>query len=288
MRILVLGASGMLGSRLVPYLIEQGREVLVASRNHVSGIQIDLQDEAATLAVVRSIMPEVTINLVGMTDVERCESHPKQAWHANVRSAENIANAIGAIGGHLVHVSTDQVYDSAPACLEANACPGNHYAITKYAGELAALRAGASVLRTNFFGVSSHATRRSFTDWIFTALKSGRPIRVFDDVRFSPLDMNTLCQMINEVIQYRHSGVFNLGSCDGMSKADFAFAFADALGLPSKRLSRVSAQQSGLLNTWRPKNMCMDSSHFEVTFKVSLPTLQTEIERSARDYRGQI
>ena len=288
MKILVLGASGMLGSRLVPYLIDQGREVLVAGRNHASGRKIDLQDEAATLAVVLSISPDVVLNLVGMTDVERCESHPKEAWQANVRSAENIANASSAIGVHLVHLSTDQVYDSSPACAEANACPGNHYAITKYAGELAALSAGASVLRTNFFGISPHATRRSLTDWIFAALKARRPIKVFDDVHFSPLDMGTLCRMINKVTENRHAGVFNLGSHDGMSKADFAFAFADALALPSTYFSRVSARQSGLLKTWRPENMRMDSRHFEESFKVGLPSLQTEIETSAKDYRGHI
>ncbi len=288
MKILVLGASGMLGSRLVPHLTDQGHEVLTAGRNHTGGIQIDLQDQAATLAVAGGICPDVAINLVGMTDVERCESHPQEAWQANVRSVENIANACTKAGTHLVHLSTDQVYDSTPACLEANACPGNHYAITKYAGELAALRAGATVLRTNFFGFSPHATRRSLTDWIFSALREDRPIQVFEDVRFSPLDMGTLCSVITEVIKYRHSGVFNLGSHEGMSKADFAFAFARALGLSSAGFSRVNAEQSGLLKAWRPKDMCMDSRHFEATFKLRLPTLQTEIETSAKDYRAQI
>ena len=288
MKILVLGASGMLGSRLVPFLIDRGHEVLAASRNHANGIQINLQDQAATLAVVRSVSPDVVINLVGMTDVERCESHPKEAWQANVRSAENIARACTEMGTQLVHLSTDQVYDSAPACTETNACPGNYYAMTKYAGELAALRAGATVLRTNFFGFSPHATRRSLTDWIFSAIKEDRPIQVFEDVRFSPLEMGTLCSVINKVTQYRHSGVFNLGSLEGMSKADFAFAFAQSLGLSNARFSRVNAHQSDLLRTWRPKNMCMDSSHFEATFNVRLPTLQSEIERSAKDYRAQL
>ncbi len=288
MKILVLGASGMLGSRLVPLLIDQGHAVLAASRNHANGVQIDLQDQAATVAAVRSTSPDVAINLVGMTDVERCDSHPKEAWQANVHSAENIARACTEMGAHLVHLSTDQVYDSVPPCKEANACPGNHYAMTKYAGELAALRAGATVLRTNFFGLSAHATRRSLTDWIFSALKENRSIQVFEDVHFSPLDMGTLCEVIHVVTQYRHSGVFNLGSQKGLSKADFAFAFAEALGLSSERFSRTTAHQSGLLKTWRPKNMCMDSSHFEAIFNVRLPTLQSEIERSAKEYRAQI
>ena len=288
MKTLVFGATGLLGSRLVPYLSQQGQDVIAASRSAINNIRVDLHSESDTLKALRSINPDVVINLVGMTDVERCESHPKEAWAANVRTAEHIARAAKVLGVHLVHLSTDQVYASAPVSMENDACPGNYYALTKYAGELAALSAGATVLRTNFFGVNLHASRRSLSDWLFSALRTNQAIQVFDDVRFSPLDMGTLCSMIEHTVRHPRAGVFNLGAHDGMSKADFAFAFADALGLSSSRFSRVSAEKSGLMDAWRPKNMCMNSSYFETTFNVQLPTLQTEIERAARDYRAQI
>lgn len=289
MKILVFGASGMLGLKLVPYLAGQGHEVLEASRHPSAGIQINLQDQASVLAALRTASPDVVVNLVGMTDVDRCESYPKEAWQANVQTAEIISSACTIMGTHLVHLSTDQVYDSLPASTESDACPGNHYAMTKYAGESAALRAGATVLRTNFFGRSSHATRRSLTDWIFSALKDERSVQVFDDVHFSPLDMGTVCSMIHRIIQSnRCSGVFNLGSHGGMSKAVFAFAFAQAIGYSGTCFTRVRMEESGLLKAWRPKNMCMDSTHFETTFEVSLPSLQTEIERTAKEYRDHI
>lgn len=288
MKILVLGSSGMLGSRLVPYLFKQGHEVQSVSRTDMGENNIDLQDELNTLGGIQRVNPEVVINLVGMTDVDRCESHPKEAWQSNVRTAENIARACSVTGAHLVHLSSDQVYDSVPACMEADACPGNYYGVTKYSGELAALAASASVLRTNFFGLSPHANRRSLSDWLFSALQENRQIQVFNDVHFSPLNMTTVCIMINEVVMHRHTGVFNLGSSNCMSKADFAFAFADAVGLSSNNLSRVNAKHSGLLNAWRPKNMCMNSSRFEAVFDVCLPSLQTEIARVAKEYRDQI
>ena len=288
MKILVFGASGMLGSRLMPYLAEQGHEAVAASRSSANGIEIDLSRKASTLEVMRTVDPDVVINLVGLTDVERCESHPKQAWQANVQSVENIAHASRGIGAHLVHLSTDQVYDNPTASVEDAASPGNCYAITKYAGELAALQGGACVLRTNFFGVSQHAHRRSLTDWLLSALTEQRPVQVFDDVYFSPLNMTTLCGLIHQAANFKHTGIFNVGSHGAMSKADFAFAFAEALAMPSGHFNRVSAQDSGLLKAWRPKNMGMNSGLFETTFQIQLPSLIAEIECAAKEYRAQL
>ena len=279
----MLGASGMLGASLLPHLAARGHEVLGHGR--VGEFAADLGDAKATQALLRRTAPDVVVNLVGLTDVERCESHPKEAWLGNVLSAENAAAASAAAGAHLVHVSTDQVYDRDPTSDESQACPGNQYAMSKYAGELAALGAGATVLRSNFFGRSQHPTRCSLTDWLYAALTEGRPLQVFEDVRFSPLSMLTLCEMIALTVQRRERGVFNLGSHSGMSKADFAFAFAGALELATGAMSRGRAAEAAFLKAWRPSAMCMDSRRFEQAFEQPLPTLNDEIQRAAKDYR---
>lgn len=285
MKILVLGASGMLGASLVPYLTARGHIVTAHSRSSGKTVAAaNLADASATLSLLCDLAPDVVINLAGLTDVDRCESHPKEAWQANVLSAQNAAAASLACGAHLIQISTDQVYDREPASNESQACPGNCYAMTKYAGELAALGAGATVLRTNFFGASQHATRRSLSDWLYAVLTEGRPAQVFDDVRFSPLAMETLCAMLEQAAIQRHRGVFNLGTHHGMSKADFAFAFADALRVPTNMLTRGKVAQAGVLKAWRPTSMCMDSSLFEFTFAIPLPSLADEIQRAAQHY----
>lgn len=286
MNILVLGASGMLGASLVPYLEAQGHHVTGHNRTGSSGLEAaDLCNSVDTTSLLLRLSPKVAINLAGLTDVDRCESHPKEAWLANVRSVENVASACKAAGTHLIHISTDQIYDSSPACTESQASPGNQYAITKYAGELAALTTPATVLRTNFFGASRHATRRSLTDWLFGALRERRVIQVFENVRFSPLSMATLCEMIEKSATQRFDGIFNLGSHGCMSKADFAFAFAQELGFSTLGMSRAQVNQAGTLSAWRPSNMCMDSTRFESVFRIALPTLEEEIQRAAKDYR---
>lgn len=287
MKVLVLGASGMLGTSLVPHLSSLGHEVLAHSRNGtlVAGLAADLSSAAEAARLVHEAAPHAVVNLAGLVDVDRCESHPKDAWLANVRSVENIASACSAAGARLVHISTDQVYDHAPSSTESQACPGNQYAMTKYAGELAALSAAATVLRTNFFGASRHATRRSLTDWLFAALGEGRPVPVFNDVRFSPLSLSTLCEAIATVLATSRTGIFNLGSRGGMSKAEFAFAFAAALGFTAGGLVPGTSSASAALKAWRPKDMCMDSTLFTTTFGLALPTLGDDIQRAAKDYR---
>ena len=289
MKVLVLGATGMLGTTLVPLLRTYGHQVLVQSRTVSAGyLAADLTSRDETARLIDSSGADTVINLTGLTDVERCEAYPKEAWLANVRIPENIAAASQVAGAHLIHISTDQVYDTAPTSREIDAMPGNQYAMTKYAGELAALAAPATVLRTNFFGASRHPIRRSLTDWLFNALDKGSALQVFEDVRFSPLSMATLCEMLERVVQKQPIGIFNLGSKAGISKADFAFAFATELGLSNGHLTRSTTDQAVFLKAWRPKEMCMDSTRFETEFNLVLPALQEEIRLAAKDYREPI
>ena len=109
------------------------------------------------------------------------------------------------------------------------------------------------------------------------ALTKGDTITVFDDVRFSPLSLQRLVELVELVIVRRQQGVFNLGSKNGASKADFVFTFAEMLGLPTDHMSRGTSDQIKLA-AYRPKDMCMDSSRFEDVFGVELPTLKEEIQ----------
>ncbi len=97
--------------------------------------------------------------------------------------------------------------------------------------------------------------------------------------------MNTLAEMIEHVIQQKPIGVFNLGSHDGMSKADFAFFFANALRLPTVKMSRTTTGEVDFLKTYRPKDMRMDSTRFENVLGIELPALMDEIERTAKEYK---
>src|SRR4029077_3572732 len=99
----------------------------------------------------------------------------------------------------------------------------------------------------------------SFSDWLVNSLNRREAIKVFTDVLFSPLSINVLSEMIGRVADKRICGVFNLGSKDGSSKADFCFSLAEVLGLPVETMTRSLSTEVSL-RAYRPKDMRMDST----------------------------
>jgi dTDP-4-dehydrorhamnose reductase len=278
-KVLVTGASGMLGHTLAPELRGAGLDVVAHGHRHAMDVAADLADRQATAAMLDCVLPDAIVNLAALTEVDRCEGCPNDAYRLNVRCVENLAEWTSRSGRTaLIQISTDQVYDGAGPHRETDVTIKNTYALSKYAGELAAAAAKGTVLRTCFFGPSGLARRPSFSDWLIGKFRAGETFVGFDDVQFSPLAMDTLARMIRYVIEGPVPGVFNLGSAHGMSKFAFARAIARRYGFDPANMRRGSSGEANL-KAYRPRDMRMDSGLFEATFRVTLPTLEAEIER---------
>lgn len=278
MQIVVLGAKGRLGSYLIPHLVSCGHEVLCLSRGREADLQVDLTDFDQVRHALEKAMPDVIVNLAAQTNIDECEKCPQKAYLGNVKIVENLVQWVESNGNssHLVQLSTDQIYDSLGHHKEDDIALINYYGFSKYAGELAAAKINSTILRTNFFGQSRSPGKLSFSDWLVESLIEEKEITVFDDVYFSPLSLQTLVRLLELVIMVRQKGTFNLGSRDGMSKADFSFKLADLLGLSTKKMSRGGVD-SVKLTANRAKDMRMDSSLFEKDFDIELPRLEEEI-----------
>ena len=286
MSILITGAKGLLGTTLAPFLQKFGYSVVTHSRTGEANFLVNLADKKKSFEMLALIKPSIIINLVSLTNVDICQDMPNMAYLSNTRATENIADWIieTEASCHLIQVSTDHVYDGTELHFEDVVTLTNIYAFSKYAGELAAMRVPSSILRTNFIGRSKISHRESLSDWVFTSLTNTKQIQVLDDVFFSPLSMNTLVEMIQLVVETKPIGIFNLGSHNGKSKADFSFFFADCLNLPTHAMSRIEARQATFIKTYRPKDMRMNCSKFENALGIKLPQLIDEIIRVAKEY----
>lgn len=285
--VLILGATGLLGSTLLSGSYLQNYHYIGQGRAPEADVQTDLQEIDQVLDILVKTQPSTIINLVGLTNVDSCESFPSEAFRVNVRALQNVLKAAEALSltPRLIHISTDQVYDGPGPHREENVTLTNYYAFSKYAAELVANSVGGLVLRTNFFGKSQTDKRKSITDWIHQELIAGRRIQVFEDVLFSPLTMHSLCELIDIAVDSEASGIFNIGTHGGLSKADFAFYFAELLGLPRNNMKRVKTSDVSFLKTYRPKDMRMDLAAIESAMRITLPDLSTELERVAQEYR---
>jgi dTDP-4-dehydrorhamnose reductase len=285
-KVLVVGATGLLGSVVVPYLRSLNYNVVtVGNKNLNCDEHCDLLSAKQVEQLLLKTAPGVVINFAALTNVDKCEQSPHEAYLLNVKAVQNLAAGMQCLQDpYLIQISTDQVYDSLVPSYEDDVRITNVYALTKYAGEMAAMTVPCTVLRTNFFGHGTMTHRRSFSDWVTERLHMDTTTTVFDDVIVNPLNMTTVAAMINQVIVSREisgaRGIFNMGARDAMSKADLAFAVASVLGLSSKNLVRGRISDAKLA-AYRPKNMWTNCTRFETTFGVTLPALKDEVEKLA-------
>lgn len=276
-KILILGARGMLGTVLCEKLKSKNAfQVLTHSQTSAADFSGDLDNYEVVEKILIDSEADFCVNAMALTDVNLSEADPQKARQLNVFPAENLAKSIQQRGlsVKLIQISTDHMYDQTLAT-ENDVKIVNYYAQTKYEADLVVEKIGAVILRTNFFG-ASQSMKKSFSDWIIESLQQGKKLQGFNDVYFSPLHIETLCQEIQRVIHHFKPGIYNLGSREGFSKHEFMIKLAEHKNLPTNLISST-AYADAKISVPRPRDMRMNVSKYERTFQVKLPTLQEEI-----------
>jgi dTDP-4-dehydrorhamnose reductase len=183
--ILIIGASGQLGSEIVRVFADC-RTIAPTSAT------LDITDAAAVDAAVREARPDAIINCAAFNDVDGAEDRPLDALAVNAFAVRSLARAADAAGATLVHYSTDFVFDGATATPYDEAAapaPQSTYAASKLLGEWFALDAARTfVLRVeSLFGTSRDwAGRRGTLDGLVRGIEEHRELRVFTDRVVSP------------------------------------------------------------------------------------------------------
>lgn len=228
-RVLVTGASGLVGGRLLAVLArDPDVHVRAASRiarawgDGVEGVVTDRADAATLAAACKDV--DVIVNLASMPE-RACAEHPAAALHANVGGVLALVQAAAAAGiGRFVQMSTIKVYGGNPSGTITEAtptAPSSHYAITHRAAEdYASLHPCAVVLRlANGFGAPVDPETPSpwtliVNDFCRQAMTG--TIRVHGDGgawrNFVPLDDVT--SALRAAITHVPAGTYNLGSAE--------------------------------------------------------------------------
>jgi dTDP-4-dehydrorhamnose reductase len=293
-RVLVTGATGLLGQAVVLHAAEAGAEVVAAVYRRgldipgVRSIQVDLRDLDTTATAVSRERPTLVVHTAALVAVDQCESHAGLAALLNVTVPGRLAQVCERLGAGMVHISSDAVYGDAPGPFtEDTELRGTSvYARSKRDGERAVLEAlpEALVVRTNFFGWSSSGTR-SLAEFFHTALSSGRQVSGFTDVEFSPLYQRSLTELVLLAADRGIRGVRNLGSSTSMSKFAFGRAIAEVFGFDPELVEPASRHDAGLTAA-RSATLTMDSSRIAGELAVRLPTTREGIERLFVDFRA--
>ena len=268
MRVLVTGASGLLGANLCLYLAGR-HQVMAASAHHplvhqnVTPLLNDLRDRDHGFRLVHEARPEAVIHCAALTDVDRCEREPELARLLNYTASRAIARASAECGARLIHISTDMVFDgSEPAKTESSPTrPLNTYGTTKLHAEGAVLEEcpEALVVRTNIYGWNA-LPKLSLAEWALARLRSGQSTPGFSDVYFSPILVNDLAAELEKLLTSGLTGVVHVAGADRVSKYEFVKMIARQSGADVSLVRTVLLAEFGL-PTPRPLDMSLDCSY---------------------------
>lgn len=258
MRVLITGAGGQLGHdlRLVSEL--NGDDVTAHDRS-----LLDVSVRDAVHAAIASVQPEVVYHCAAWTAVDACESDPDHALAVNGLAVRWIAEACARVGAHLVHVSTDYVFDGMldrPYHEWDETGPSSVYGLTKLIGEqeASALGAGAAIVRTSWV---CGEYGNNMVKTILRLLDQHPTLGFVDDQIGHPTFTADLAPMLRRVALDRRSGVHHLTNQTPTSWYGFAREVAAASGHDADRVGPIATSDLDPPRAApRPANSVLDNA----------------------------
>lgn len=295
MKILVTGATGLLGSSLMKRAAAQ--QSIWGIARHTQGISspgtlqaVDLLDRQKLESTIESIQPDLVIHTAAMTSVDQCEKDPEQAWSQNVTATEQLLRAIRGQACRFIFISTDSVFDGRKGdYTEKDAVsPIHQYGRTKAAAEekVLAARSDALVIRTAFYGWNLLSHKKSLAEQILLSLHEKGCFYGFTDVFFSPILTDHLAQLIFELAARPEAGIDHLASSEGCSKWEFARRLAMMFELPAQWVSAIQQQEVPLASP-RPKNVTLSVQKVTTLLGRPMPSVQEGLAEFRRTQPGE-
>jgi dTDP-4-dehydrorhamnose reductase len=287
MRLLVTGATGLLGLNLSLVAAVQGHQVTGLYHSHrLQGVPfdlvgVDLLDTKSALGVIGRTDPQAIIHCAAIADLNNAEKIPEITHQINCDVAGALADAAYAWGIPFVHISTDAVFDGRTGGYteEANPNPLSVYAQSKLAGEQAvqAHNPDAIIARVVFFGWSLSG-KRSLSEFFFNNLKAGKRVKGFTDTLFCPLYTEDLAEILVEMLFAGLSGLFHVVSPESISKYDFGVRIAQRFGFDPRLIEPISMHEV-IRAAPRASNLILKPDKVQVALGHPLPSIDAGIER---------
>lgn len=260
MKILVTGSNGLLGQKLVGLLKDDPEVELVATArgpNRIPGTEdvryrmMDITDGDEVMRVIGEEIPDAIIHTAAMTNVDACELDPTNCELLNVTAVGHMVEASKQINAHLIHLSTDFIFDglNGPYPEEATASPVSIYGDSKYRAEELIRSSGLAkwaIARTIIvYGVAADMSRSNVVLWAKNALEKGDPIRVVNDQWRTPTLAEDLAIGCTLIAKKGATGVFNLSGKDFMSIYELVQRVGAFFGLDTSSMSEIASEDLG-------------------------------------------
>ncbi|MFA5389279.1 MAG: SDR family oxidoreductase [Candidatus Omnitrophota bacterium] len=257
MKLLIIGASGVLGSRLYNDTIKNKWNVTGTFCSHErEGLScLDVSDKNGLEKIFYSFKPEVVVMAGGITNVDLCTLKPKLAEDVNINGTLNLVRKIKEYGSKLVHISTDYIFDgkNGPYKEEDKTNPINKYGETKLEAEniIRSKLKNYLIVRTAQLCGIDH-TGKNFVLKIIQNMKSGKKVYAANDLYSTPTYSGLLSDIIIKLIEKKAAGIYHGAGSEFINRYDYVNKIADVFGLDKSLIQRVELKDLELIAR-RPK-----------------------------------
>jgi len=294
LRLLITGASGLLGSELSKMALQEGYDVYSAyfkhKKTHGKPVKLDIRKLRSVERTFKEIKPDVTIHAAALTEVDRCEREKEFAWDVNAHGTMNIVKQTKESRILLVYVSTDYVFSGERGLYaetdEPN--PVNYYGETKLVGEQEVKNSQSEwcIVRPSvIYGALPIAKKHNFALWVINELRKRKDIDIVTDQWVSPTLNTNLAEMILEIIESHLTGIYHLAGASRINRFRFAHMLANTFNLDRNSIKPSTLEKMNWLAR-RPKDCSLNVSkatrtltHKPMKIEKALKKLKAELIR---------
>jgi len=256
MKVLVTGSNGLLGQKLTDYYKAQPHMQLIATARGADRYaeqtgytyqSLDITNQVEVNAVIAQYKPDVVINTAAMTNVDACESDHAGCDSLNVDAVKYLVAACNTNNAHLVHLSTDFIFDGTHGPLTETEIPKplSYYGNSKYLAEQWVINNSNSwaIIRTVLvYGVVNDMSRSNIVLWAKTNLEQGKTLNVVGDQFRTPTLAEDLAQGCALAATQKAQGIYHISGSDFMSVFDLVYRVAAYFNL-DKNLLNLSTSE---------------------------------------------
>lgn len=255
--ILVTGSNGLLGQKII-YALKNREGILCLSTSKGANRMkekdgyvyesMDISSKDEVERIMSKYKPDAVINTAALTNVDACEIKKEEAHVLNVESVRILVEECKKYSSHLVHLSTDFVFDgmNGPYIESDNPNPLSYYAETKYLAEQLILKSGISnsIIRTIIiYGVVDDNSRSNVVLWALNSLRDKKEITVINDQYRSPTLAEDLADACIQAAVNKVPGIFHVSGRELMCILDIVKITADFFKLDSSYIKSVSSAE---------------------------------------------
>lgn len=257
MKILVTGSNGLLGQKLTECIATTDATLIATARNHSvlpikngEFYQLDICDPAQVDQLLARVKPDVVINTAAMTNVDQCHKDREGCWRVNVDAVSNLVDSCEKNAIHLIHISTDFVFDGSHGPLDESEPTGpvNFYGESKVAAEqiVQSSRTPWCIIRTVLvYGITKDMSRSNIVLWVKNSLMENKTINVVNDQWRTPTLAEDLAKGCYLAAIKKARGIYHVSGKDFLSPYQIALRTAAYFQLDASLIKPIDSASLG-------------------------------------------